>query len=86
MPIPYKLIVQLSVARDMKSVPKGDRLRILRRVESLPANPRPPGCVKIDDPATYRVRQGDYRIVYEIDDHARIVTIFKIGHRREVYR
>ena len=86
MPAPYKLIVQPSVARDMKSIPKGDRLRILRRVESLPANPRPSGCVKVDDPATYRVRQGDYRIVYEIDDKARNVTIFKIGHRREVYR
>lgn len=55
-------------------------------MDSLMANPRPPGTKKIADPAAYRLRQGQYRIIYEVDDKARTVTIFRIRHRREVYR
>lgn len=86
MPAAYHLIIQPSVRRDVKPLPKDDLRRILRRIESLVNNPRPPGSIKIADPALYRLRQGHYRIIYEVDDSTRTVTVFKIGHRREVYR
>lgn len=63
----YQLIVQPSVHGDVRSVPQADLRRILHRIESLAQNPRPPGSKKLADPAIYRVRQGDYRIVYEIN-------------------
>jgi mRNA interferase RelE/StbE len=66
---------------------KSDRLRIVAKIAALAANPRPHGSEKLagyDD--RYRVRQGSYRVVSQIVDDARHVTIYKIGHRREVYR
>jgi mRNA interferase RelE/StbE len=82
----YSLVIQPSVARDIRRIPKDHRKRIQHRMDSLIVNPRPPGTKKIADPAVYRVRQGDYRIIYEVDDKARTVIIFRIRHRRELYR
>jgi len=56
------------------------------RIGSLSQNPGPPGCEKMSTLEPYRVRQGDWRIPYEVNDEARTVTVMKIGHRREVYR
>jgi mRNA interferase RelE/StbE len=53
---------------------------------ALAADPRPPGCQKLATGDGYRVRQGDYRIVYTVDDEDRVVEVYKIGHRREIYR
>ena len=58
----------------------------MNRIEKLASQPRPRGCKKISDSDLYRVRQGDYRVVYQADDPTRTVTVFKIGHRREIYR
>ena len=66
---------------------KADRTRIVARIMVLATNPRPRGSEKLagyED--RYRIRQGNYRVVYLIDDAASAVTIYKIGHRREVYR
>ena len=60
--------------------------RILKRIEGLADDPRPEGCEKLTDRERYRIRQGDYRIVYEVQDDARFVTVVKIAHRREAYR
>ena len=83
---PYRIIVQPGVHKDVKTVHKTALGRILKRIEALAGNPRPRGCKKISDPDIYRVRQGDYRVVYQVDDSTRTVTVFKIGHRREIYR
>jgi len=57
------------------------------RVQALASNPRPEGCEKLSGQHNlYRVRQGDYRILYTVDDHALLVVAYKIRHRREVYR
>ena len=56
------------------------------RLRGLKSNPRPPGCEKLSGHDQYRIRQGDYRKVYAVDDDARVVTLVKVGHRREVYR
>lgn len=54
--------------------------------ELLARNPRPQGCEKLSGQERYRVRQGVYRIIYEIRDEVLLVTVIKVGHRREVYK
>jgi len=56
------------------------------RIGILADNPRPPGCEKLSGQERYRIRQGDYRILYEVDESQQVVIVVKIGHRREVYR
>ena len=84
----YKLHIKPSAGTELEAVgSKGDRLRIVQRIHTLIDDPRPPGSEKLagyDD--RYRVRQGSYRVVYLIDDKRREITIYRIGHRREVYR
>ncbi|MBA2410711.1 MAG: type II toxin-antitoxin system RelE/ParE family toxin [Gammaproteobacteria bacterium] len=82
----YKLVFKQSVARDLRTVPKRDVARILKRIRALANNPRPLGCEKLSGQERYRVRQGVYRIVYEIQDEVLLVMVVKIGHRREVYK
>ena len=82
----YELVFKKSVAKDLRAFPKVDVKRILQRIRSLADDPRPPGCEKLSGQQRYRVRQGLYRIVYEIDDKVLIVLVVKVGHRRDVYR
>ncbi|MCX6360884.1 MAG: type II toxin-antitoxin system RelE/ParE family toxin [Armatimonadetes bacterium] len=83
---PYELRVKPSVSRDLKGVPRTDLLRLLARMEALRDDPRPPACEKLATAERYRVRQGDYRVRYEVADESRTVTVVKVGHRRDVYR
>jgi mRNA interferase RelE/StbE len=82
----YELVFKRSVAKDLRELPKADVKRLLQRIRSLSDDPRPSGCEKLSGHERYRVRQGVYRIVYEIDDHVLIVLVVKVGHRRDVYR
>lgn len=82
----YKLSFKQSVAKDLRRIPKDDVARILKRIDMLAENPRPPGSEKLSGQERYRVRQGVYRIIYEIVDGALLVTVVKVGHRREVYQ
>ncbi|MCK5875133.1 MAG: type II toxin-antitoxin system RelE/ParE family toxin [Alcanivoracaceae bacterium] len=82
----YKLVVRRSVAKDLRSLPQADVARILVRIEALQMDPRPPGCEKLSGLERYRIRQGVYRILYEIADEVLTVVVVKVGHRREVYR
>lgn len=82
----YSLEFKRSVARDVEGIPKRDLRRILDRIEALRDDPRPPGCVKLSGQEYYRVRQGNYRIVYEIIDDRLVVVVIAVGHRRDVYR
>lgn len=82
----YELLVRPSVSKDTKDIPSGDLKKILRRMESLRDDPRPPGCIKLSGSDYYRVRQGDYRIIYEIEDQRLIVIVVKVGHRRGIYQ
>jgi mRNA interferase RelE/StbE len=86
---PYSLSIKPSAVKELRALPKRELGRIVARVQSLAAEPRPSGCEKLsaETPAVlYRVRQGDYRVVYAIDDEQRSVVVVKVGHRREVYR
>lgn len=82
----YELRFKTSVAKDLRDVPKTDLRRILERIEALRDDPRPVGCEKLSSQELYRIRQGNYRILYEILDLEVVVEVVKIGHRREVYR
>ena len=82
----YELVFRKSVARDLRSIPKKDVARILKCFDSIADEPRGPGCQKLSGRDRYRVRQGIYRIIYEIQDDVLVVTVVKVGHRREVYR
>ncbi len=82
----YKLLFRKSVTRDLRPIPQRDLKRILARIENLAENPRPAGCEKLSGQERYRIRQGVYRIIYEIDDSVVTVTIVKVGHRRHIYQ
>lgn len=84
----YNLLIKLSAVTEIDAIgSKRDRQRIVARIAALSGEPRPSGCEKLAGTASrYRVRQGDYRVVYTIDDAARVVEVVKVGHRREVYR
>lgn len=82
----YSLAFKQSVTKDFRAIPKQHVALILRRVEALADNPRPPGCEKLSGQERYRVRQGVYRIIYEIRNEELVVMIVKVGHRRGVYK
>jgi len=82
----YRLAFRESVAKDLRLIPKRDVARILGRIRKLAADPRGAGCEKLAERERYRVRQGRYRIIYQIEDDELLVIVVKVGHRREVYR
>lgn len=86
MPGNYSLRFKRDAERELRRLPKADIQRLLDRIHRLATAPRPPGCKKLGEPSIYRMRQGDYRVIYAIDDTQRIVEVLRIAHRREVYR
>ena len=82
----YELLIKASAAEELEALPGKDRKRILAKARNLAQNSRPPGAEKISGEEKYRLRQGDYRVLYSIDDAGKTVTIVKVGNRREVYR
>lgn len=81
----YKLVIKKSVARDLRPIPNKDVARILQRMAELQENPRPVGSEKLSGQERYRLRQGVYRIIYEVADGLLVVTVVKVGHRKHVY-
>lgn len=81
----FKLRFKASVAKDLRLLPNKDVRRILKRIEALRDEPRPTGCEKLSAQERYRVRQGVYRIIYEIKDQELLIIVVKVGHRRHVY-
>ena len=82
----YKIELRRKAQRSLDRLPKGDFDAILDAVKGLANSPRPKGVEKIKSAGLWRIRQGDYRIVYSIDDKQQMVTVVRIGHRREIYR
>lgn len=82
----YNVRIKASAAKELEVLPKKDRNRIVAKIEALANHPRPAGCEKLSGEEKYRLRQGDYRVLYSIDDPAATVTVVKVGHRRDVYR
>ncbi|MFC1494363.1 type II toxin-antitoxin system RelE/ParE family toxin [Thermodesulfobacteriota bacterium] len=83
----YRIEVKKSAAKALKKIPKVDRKRIVDKIDDLAENPDGPETIKMKgDNPFHRVRVGDYRIVYEIQNDVLLVLIVKIGHRKEIYR
>jgi mRNA interferase RelE/StbE len=82
----YRLLIKPSAAKELEGLPTKDRRRVVARMQGLSDQPRPPGCEKLTGHDLFRIRQGNYRILYEVQDHDLTVTIFTIGHRRDVHR
>ncbi len=82
----YKILIKKSAAEELDKIRKKDLLKIIERIQKLVLNPRPQGCQKLSLLERYRLRQGNYRIIYFISDKDFEIHIIKIGHRREVYK
>jgi mRNA interferase RelE/StbE len=83
----YKLVIKASAVKELRAIPnKRDRQRIVRRIQGLENDPRPPGSQKLSGRERFRIRQGQYRIVYGIESDELVVYVVKIGHRKDVYQ
>ena len=84
----YSLSIKPSAAEELQSISdKATLTRLIEKVKSLATQPRQSGSEKLAGrPNLYRVRQGNYRVIYSVDDEARVVDVVKVGHRRDVYQ
>ena len=82
----YKILFKQTVTKDLRVIPNKNIKRILKRIDHLSQDPRPPGSEKLSGGEKYRIRQGNYRILYTIEDVIVTVIVVKVGHRRDVYR
>ncbi len=82
----YRIELKTSVNKDFRPIPSQDIERIISKIDSLATDPRPAGASKLVGTQAWRVRTGNYRIIYQIDEQTQSITIIKIGHRNAVYR
>jgi len=83
----YSVVFARSARREIEWLEAGVARRIITRVEALASNPRPPGCVKLQGADNlWRIRVGEYRVIYSIDDSARLVDVSAVRHRSDAYR
>jgi len=83
----YRIEVSATAERQIRKLPRADQIRVIRLIQSLSSEPRPPGCRKLtgyDD--VFRVRLGRYRVLYSIEDRRLVVIVLKVGDRKDVYR
>jgi mRNA interferase RelE/StbE len=83
---PYRIVVKQSVAKDLKKISKKEVERILSAIQSLATTPRPAQSKKLSGQEKYRLRQGNYRILYSIEDRDLVICVVKVGNRRDIYR
>jgi mRNA interferase RelE/StbE len=83
----YEIIIKPAAEKSLDRIPKPNRSRIADALEKLRNNPRPPGVLKMSGAENlWRIRIGDYRVVYEIHDDRLIVLVLRVAHRKDVYR
>jgi mRNA interferase RelE/StbE len=83
----YAVEIDTKAVREIRRLSRQDQRRIIAKAEALTDNPRPRGCVKLSGSENlWRIRVGVYRIIYEIQDEQLLVTVVRVGHRRDVYR
>ena len=82
----FEIYFKESVWKDFKNIPKNDLKKSLRKIQSLAENPRRQGAEKLTGQELYRIRQGNYRVVYSIQDDQLTVWVIKVGHRKDIYR
>lgn len=82
----HKIEIIPSAKKDLDRLDKKFFTQIKNKIISLASTPRPPGCLKLTTEEGYRIRSGDYRILYRVDDKNKMVYIYRIKHRKESYR
>jgi mRNA interferase RelE/StbE len=83
----YAIVFARSARKELEALPRSLSARIVMRIEALATNPRPRGCRKLHgSESIWRIRLGDYRVIYAIDDSARLIDINAVRHRRDAYR
>ncbi len=82
----YSVRIKRSAQKELEAVPLEDRRRLVGRIASLANDPRPSGCQKLAGGDRFRIRQGRYRVLYEIVNQELVVTVVRVAHRRDVYR
>ena len=82
----YQIYFERTAEKKLLSLPKEIRTRIVVKITDLASNPRPKGCIKLTNFEDYRIRIGDYRVIYTIDDDLLTIVVIKVDHRKQVYR
>lgn len=82
----YRVELERSATVGLRKLPRGDQQRVVAKLRGLAEDPRPSGVTKLSGTEGWRIRSGDYRIVYLVDDAEQIVTVTRIAHRKHVYR
>jgi len=82
----YTISIIRRAQKELALLPGGAYEKVRDAIRNLTHDPRPPGCVKLEVRPGWRLRIGDYRLIYEIDDKKQAILILHIGHRRDVYR
>jgi mRNA interferase RelE/StbE len=84
--VPYRILIRSSAEKEMDALPQSIHKRISTKILALQMDPRPIGTKKLEGIEGYRLRVGDYRVIYTIDDRSRSITVTLVAHRREAYR
>ncbi len=82
----YSIEVRKSAAKEIAALPKDDCQHVVQKIQALASDPRSHGAEKLSGASKYRIRHGDYRVLYEIDDKQKRITVVRVAHRREIYR
>jgi mRNA interferase RelE/StbE len=83
----YKIEISSSAEKALKKIPRKDLIKVIETIQKLGIDPKPLGCRKLSgEEDVYRVRQGNYRIIYEVEDKKLLILVLKIGHRKDTYR
>lgn len=82
----YRIVIKKSAAKDIERIEKKDRIRIIKKIRSLAEDPHPLGSKKLSGQEKYRIRQGNYRILYQVKNEELIISVVKVGLRREIYK
>lgn len=82
----YRVVIKKSAAKEIERIAKRDRIRIIEKIRSLANDPNPPGSRKLSGQEKYRIRQGNYRILYQVISDKLIINVVKVGHRSKIYK
>lgn len=82
----YRIVIKRSAAKEIEKVQKKDRIRIVEKIRSLASDPHPVVSKKLSGQEKYRIRQGNYRILYQVLNEELVVNVVKVGHRRDIYK
>ena len=81
----YRVVIKKSAAKEIQSIPKKDRIRIIEKIRSLAADPHLHGSKKLSGQEKYRIRQGNYTILYQVINEELVVSVVRVRHRRDIY-